>query len=163
MIDFGKYEAMSFDCYGTLIDWEDGLISGIKPILERHGVGATDEEILALHARTESGLQSVSEGGAYVKYKKVLGDTVLRFGEEYGFESELSEVGALADSLRYWESFPDAVEAPAENAATIAQRVETLSTASRSSRVFREEVEENLCNLLRRILHHEVPGTGDEI
>lgn len=56
-------------------------------------------------------MQSVSEGGAYVKYRKVLGDTVLRFGEEYGFEPEPSEVGALADSLRYWEPFPDAVEA----------------------------------------------------
>lgn len=111
MVDFDRYEVLSFDCYGTLIDWEGGLISGIRPILERHGFEATSEEILTLHARTESGLQSVSEGDAYVKYRKVLGDTVLRFGEEHGFEPEPSEVGALADSLRYWEPFPDAVEA----------------------------------------------------
>ena len=95
MVDLDKYEVMSFDCYGTLIDWEDGLISGIRPILKRHGFEATDEEILTLQARTESGLQSVSEVGAYVKYRKVLGDTVLRFGEEYGFEPEPSEVSAL--------------------------------------------------------------------
>ena len=111
MIDFGKYEVMSFDCYGTLIDWEGGLVSGVRPILENHGVEATGEEILALQARTESGLQAASEPGAYVKYRKVLGDTVVRFGEEYGFEPEPGEVLALADSLRHWEPFPDTVRA----------------------------------------------------
>jgi 2-haloacid dehalogenase len=111
LLDFGKYEVMSFDCYGTLIDWESGIVSGMRPVLERQGIEATDEEILGLHARTESELQSASKRGAYVKYRKVLGDTVRRFGEEYGFEPELSEVSALADSLRDWKSFPDTVEA----------------------------------------------------
>ena len=46
LIDFDEYEVMSFDCYGTLIDWERGLISGIRPVLERHDFKATDEEIL---------------------------------------------------------------------------------------------------------------------
>ncbi len=111
MIDFDKYGVVSFDCYGTLIDWEGGLISGMRPVLDNHGVNITDEEILALHARTESELQSASKKGAYVKYRKVLGDTVRRFGEEYSFEPEPSEVRALADSLRHWEPFPDTVEA----------------------------------------------------
>ena len=111
MLDFGRYEVLSFDCYGTLIDWEGGLISGVRPILENHGVDVADEEILALHARTESGLQAASKPGAYVKYKKILGDTVLRFGEEYGFEPEPTEVRALAGSLRHWQPFPDTVKA----------------------------------------------------
>jgi 2-haloacid dehalogenase len=111
LIDFDRYEVMSFDCYGTLIDWEGGIVSGMRPVLERHGIEATDEEILGLHARTESELQSASKRGAYVKYRKVLGDTVRRFGEEYGFEPEPLEVSALADSLRHWKPFPDTVEA----------------------------------------------------
>jgi 2-haloacid dehalogenase len=111
LIDFDKYDVVSFDCYGTLIDWEGSLISGMRPILDNHGVNITDEEILALHARTESELQSASRRGAYVKYRKVLGDTVRRFGEEYGFEPEPSEVNALADSLRHWKPFSDTVEA----------------------------------------------------
>lgn len=110
-IRLSDFDALSFDCYGTLIDWEGGLISGIRPVLENHGVEAADEEILALQARTESGLQSVSEKGAYMKYRKVLGDLVLRFGEEYGFEPAPHEVRALADSLRHWKPFPDTVEA----------------------------------------------------
>jgi 2-haloalkanoic acid dehalogenase type II len=111
LIDFDGYDVVSFDCYGTLIDWEGGLVSGMRPILQSHGVDVADEEILALQARTESGLQAASEPGAYVKYRKMLGDTVLRFGEEHGFEPEPREVRALADSLRHWEPFPDTVEA----------------------------------------------------
>jgi hypothetical protein len=64
----------------------------MKPILENHGVDVTDEEILTLQARTESGLQAASKPGAYVKYRKILGDTVLRFGEAYGSEPEPHEV-----------------------------------------------------------------------
>ena len=63
-MDFGRHDVLSFDCYGTLIDWEGGLISGIRPILENHGVDVADEEILALQARTESGLQATSKPGA---------------------------------------------------------------------------------------------------
>jgi hypothetical protein len=45
-----KYEVLSFDCYGTLVDWESGIISGLRPVLRSHGVEATDDEILDLHA-----------------------------------------------------------------------------------------------------------------
>lgn len=64
MLDFDGYEVMSFDCYGTLIDWESGIISGLRPILSEHGVDASDEEILDLHARTEHELQAASRPGA---------------------------------------------------------------------------------------------------
>jgi hypothetical protein len=68
-----KYEVLSFDCYGTLVDWESGMISGLRPVLRNHGVEATDDEILDLHARTEHGLQATSKKGAYRKYRDVLG------------------------------------------------------------------------------------------
>lgn len=64
MIDFDGYGVMSFDCYGTLIDWEGGIVSGMRPTLSAHGVDATEEEIRALHARTEHRLQSASRPGA---------------------------------------------------------------------------------------------------
>jgi 2-haloacid dehalogenase len=111
LIDADRYEVISFDCYGTLIDWESGIISGLRPILASHGVEATDEEILALHAETEHALQSSSAPGSYVKYRDVLGEEVREAGRRWGFEPEPSEVGALADSLRDWQPFPDTVEA----------------------------------------------------
>jgi 2-haloacid dehalogenase len=75
-----NYEVLSFDCYGTLVDWESGIISGLRPVLRTNGVQATDEEILALHAHTEHRLQSTSKKGAYRKYRDVLGEEVREAG-----------------------------------------------------------------------------------
>ena len=111
MIDAGSYEVVSFDCYGTLIDWESGITSGLRPVLENHGVDATDGEILDLHASTEHRLQSPSAGSTYTKYRDVLAQEVREAGKRWGFEPEPSEVDALADSLREWKPFPDTVEA----------------------------------------------------
>ena len=111
MIDAERYEVVSFDCYGTLIDWESGIISGLRPVLANHRVDVTDDEILELHAQTEHRLQSSSTVGNYTKYRDILRQEVLEAGKRWGFEPEPSEVDALADSLRYWEPFPDTVEA----------------------------------------------------
>jgi 2-haloacid dehalogenase len=111
LIDPGRYEVVSFDCYGTLIDWESGIISGLRPVLANHRIDVTDDEILDLHAQTEHRLQSSSTKGNYIKYREVLRKEVLEAGKRWGFEPEPPEVDALADSLRGWEPFPDTVEA----------------------------------------------------
>ena len=49
-MDADKYEVLSFDCIRTLVDWEGGIVSGLRPVLRAHGVGASDDEILDLHA-----------------------------------------------------------------------------------------------------------------
>ena len=110
-MDLGNYEVISFDCYGTLIDWEGGIVSGLRPVLIAHGIDATDEEILGLHAQTEHKLQSAPADGRYVKYRDVLGEEVREAGRRWGFEPTPSEVRVLADSLRHWRPFPDTVEA----------------------------------------------------
>jgi 2-haloacid dehalogenase len=110
LMDFRGFEVVSFDCYGTLIDWESGIVSGLRPVLGNHGVDATDDEILDLHARTEYRLQS-STRGHYTKYRDVLREEVREAGRRWGFEPRPSEVDALADSLRDWPPFPDTVEA----------------------------------------------------
>ena len=46
-MNFGKFEFLTFDCYGTLIDWETGILEALKPILARHRKSPTDLEILA--------------------------------------------------------------------------------------------------------------------
>ena len=111
MIDAERYEVVSFDCYGTLIDWESGIISGLRPVLANHRVDVTDDEILELHAQTEHRLQSSSTKENYTKYRDILRQEVLEAGKRWDFEPEPPEVDALADSLRYWEPFPDTVEA----------------------------------------------------
>ncbi|HEY0129687.1 MAG TPA: hypothetical protein VGB40_11010 [Rubrobacteraceae bacterium] len=42
MLDANKYEVLSFDCYGTLVDWESGIIAGLRPVLRGHRLEATD-------------------------------------------------------------------------------------------------------------------------
>lgn len=111
MLDANKYEVLSFDCYGTLVDWESGIISGLRPVLRGHGVEATDDEILDLHAQTEHKLQAASKRGGYVKYRDVLGEEIREAGRRWGFEPSPSEVEMLPDSVRYWLPFPDTVNA----------------------------------------------------
>src|SRR4028118_1386148 len=109
MLDADKYEVLSFDCYGTLVDWESGIIAGLTPVLRVHGGGTTDDEILDLHAQSEHRLQAASKRGRYVKYRDVLGEEVREAGRRWGFEPSPSEVEALPDSVRYWPPFPGTV------------------------------------------------------
>src|SRR4028119_595097 len=111
MLDANKYQVLSFDCYGTLVDWESGIIAGLRPVLRVHNVEATDAAILDLHAQTEHKLQAASKRGGYVKYRDVLGEEVREAGRRWGFEPSPSEVEALPDSVRYWLPFPDTVNA----------------------------------------------------
>ena len=68
MVDFKKFKVLTFDCYGTLIDWESGILNAILPILFRRDVALNDAEILQLYA----GLEARAETGTYVKYREVL-------------------------------------------------------------------------------------------
>jgi len=111
LLDFDRYTSISFDCYGTLIDWESGIVSGLQPVLQNHGIKASDEEILELHAQTEHKLQASSTKGNYVKYRHILEEEVREASRRWDFEAEPSELRALADSLRYWKPFSDTVEA----------------------------------------------------
>ena len=51
MLDFSQFKALSFDCYGTLIDWETGVLEVMSPLLAAHGVTASDGEVLELFDR----------------------------------------------------------------------------------------------------------------
>ena len=53
-MDFERFEILTFDCYGTLIDWEQGILGALRPVLERHGRSATDDELLEQYGRLES-------------------------------------------------------------------------------------------------------------
>ncbi|MDZ8187961.1 MAG: haloacid dehalogenase type II [Nostoc sp. ChiSLP02] len=107
MIDFNKYKALTFDCYGTLIDWENGILGTLKPLLAAHNSDLDDDRILELFAEFEAEL----EQGEYIKYREVLRRVVQKFGERIGFEPTAEEINSLGDSIQYWLPFPDTVEA----------------------------------------------------
>ena len=107
MIDFQQFEVLSFDCYGTLIDWESGILTPLKTILSNHNINIGDQQILELFAQRESLL----EAGEYLKYRELLKKVVQDFGEKLSFEPSEEELNSLAESIQYWEFFPDTVRA----------------------------------------------------
>ncbi len=107
MLDFERYEALTFDCYGTLVDWETGMLGALKPLLSQHGVELDDDAILDLFAEFEAGL----EQGEYKPYRHVLEQVVQKFGERFGFSPSEAERSALPDSIKQWLPFSDTVDA----------------------------------------------------
>lgn len=107
MIDFNQYQVLSFDCYGTLIDWESGILNALQPVLAAHQVDLSDDQILRLYAEVEP----QAEKGDYVNYKEVLRRVVSELGQRLGFNPSSSELDCLSDSLGDWKPFPDTVEA----------------------------------------------------
>jgi 2-haloacid dehalogenase len=106
-MDLTRFQALTFDCYGTLIDWEAGLLRALRPVVERHGVRQTDEALLALFGELESPIQR----GPFRRYREVLDETMRQLARRLGFEPDLGEVTALSRSLSDWEPFPDTVPA----------------------------------------------------
>ena len=107
MLDFSQFVAITFDCYGTLIDWESGILKAIRPILSVRGIQAPDDEVLAHYAR----LEASAEGGDYMPYRDVLRSVVRGIGEAYGFTPEAREEDRLPESVGRWQPFPDTIEA----------------------------------------------------
>lgn len=107
MIDFQQFEVLSFDCYGTLINWENGILSALNKILYNHNIQLSDNEILELFAQQES----IQESGDYLKYRDILKNVVHDFGKTFNFTPTELEANALAESIQTWEPFPDTVKA----------------------------------------------------
>lgn len=101
-LDFDRFKALSFDCYGTLIDWETGLLTALRPVLESHGHPLDDREILDIYGELEPRLQN-----PYRRYRQVLAEVVQGFAGRLGFELSNGEAGSLPDSLKSWQPFPD--------------------------------------------------------
>ena len=107
MLHFDDYAVLSFDCYGTLIDWESGLWQALEPILANHQVALTRDAALELFAA----LESEAERGDYREYKTVLHSVLAGFGIALGFEPSPAESEQFATSVRNWPAFPDSVAA----------------------------------------------------
>jgi 2-haloacid dehalogenase len=106
-LDLDQFDVLTFDCYGTLIDWEAGMLGAMRPILDRHGVSADDEELLERYARHEAGL----EDGAYLPYREVLARGLAGVAGELGVTATPEELAAFGGSVVDWPPFPDSHDA----------------------------------------------------
>ena len=102
------FKALTFDCYGTLIDWESGMVEALKPLISRMTKPLSRNNILEAHARHESAQQQYTPA---MKYSELLAVVYKRLAEEWGLAAPHDECQAYGNSIRDWPAFPDSVEA----------------------------------------------------
>jgi 2-haloalkanoic acid dehalogenase type II len=105
---FTDYEALSFDCYGTLIDWEAGLAAVLGPWARRGGLDLTDDQLLTAYSRHEEAAEAERPGDAY---PLILAASLRRLGAELGAEVSAADAAALAGSAGDWPAFADSHDA----------------------------------------------------
>jgi 2-haloacid dehalogenase len=107
MLDFTRFKILTFDCYGTLINWEEGILGCMHRILSSHDKALDDATILELYGEFEA----KAEHGEYLRYRDVLQSVVGQFGERLKFPVTHTEANSLPESLPNWKPWPDTVEA----------------------------------------------------
>ncbi len=105
--DFARFEALTFDCYGTLIDWEAGISRGLDTLLSPLGVAPRTDEVLEHYAGHEAAL----EAGPYRRYREILAEAGRRVARDYGVEPADEALAAFAGSVGEWPAFPDSAAA----------------------------------------------------
>ena len=106
-LDFDRFDVLTFDCYGTLIDWEAGILAALRPVLAAHGVEAPDEAALEAFARHEAEI----EAGPYRPYRDVLGGVLTAILGHFDETATPEEVAAFGGSVTTWPAFPDSAAA----------------------------------------------------
>src|SRR5271166_4654426 len=102
------FKALTFDCYGTLIDWESGMIEALKPLTGKLSRTLSPNEILEAHARHESSQQVQTPAKLY---RELLGIVYRRLAEEWGVPVSWSECAAYGRSVKDWPAFADSAGA----------------------------------------------------
>ena len=98
-----KFDWITFDCYGTLIDWERGIADAFTSQARRDGRTVDRSSVLDVYHRTEPQV----EADSYRRYRDVLDSTAARVGESLGWTLPSDRAGFLAESLPSWPPFPD--------------------------------------------------------
>ena len=97
------YDVITFDCYGTLIDWESGIADAFLTTAATDGVTLTRDAVLRAYAETEHRVQARSDR----LYRDILRDTAVRVAAIVGWPLMSERAGFLADSLPSWQLFAD--------------------------------------------------------
>jgi len=107
-VQITDFKALTFDCYGTLIDWESGMFNALEPLIGRAKRKLSRDEVLAAHAKHESSQQLTTPA---MTYSRLLAMVYKRLAEEWGVPASFEEALAYGRSIRDWPAFPDSAEA----------------------------------------------------
>jgi putative hydrolase of the HAD superfamily len=107
-MDLTRYQALSFDCYGTLIDWEAGIGAVLRPWADEVGLDLSTEQLLTAYAGNESAVQREQPAALY---PAVLAAAFERTGETLGAPVPEGWPERLGSSVPDWPAFPDSADA----------------------------------------------------
>jgi 2-haloacid dehalogenase len=105
-IDFDPYDVLTFDCYGTLIDWETGLLAALRSAAPQLG-SVGDDLLLESYARHEA----EAERPPYRSYREVLAAGLRGVAADNGLEPAVEAVEVFSECVRDWPAFPDSADA----------------------------------------------------
>ena len=101
--DFDRFDALTFDCYGTLIDWERGILNALQPVLAPRASIPSEDELLELYAQHEAEL----EAGPYLAYREVVAGSLRAARGRPRPRGVDEETAAFAAAVGDWPAFPD--------------------------------------------------------
>ena len=107
-LELTRFRALSFDCYGTLIDWEAGIAAVLSPWAREQGLDLSDEELLLAYADNEAAVERETPAALY---PEVLAAAFRRTGDALGRPVSDSWARRLGSSVPDWPAFPDSAEA----------------------------------------------------
>src|SRR5262245_12519960 len=102
------FKALTFDCYGTLIDWESGILAAFAPWRKRTGVAVDDNRLLEMFAEAESRIQAEEPT---ILYPDALALGLQRIGERLKAPATPDETRAFGQSVKDWPAFTDSAAA----------------------------------------------------
>jgi 2-haloacid dehalogenase len=106
VIAYDDFSVLTFDCYGTLIDWESGLVAATRAHLADAVASLSDEDLIAAFAAVEHEAEV-----PYKTYREVLALSLRGMGERLGFEVNDAQAAGFGSSVGQWPAFPDSGEA----------------------------------------------------
>ncbi len=104
LMQLTDFDALSFDCYGTLIDWEAGITAVLGPWASAHGVAASSEELLEQYAQIEARAEAEHPTALY---PDILDAAMRSLGSSLGIDVSSADAERLATSVGDWAAFPD--------------------------------------------------------
>jgi 2-haloacid dehalogenase len=107
-LELTDYRALSFDCYGTLIDWETGIAAVLAPWAREQGLALSDDELLRTYADHEAAVERETPS---TLYPEVLAGAFRRTGETLGAPVSEAWAQRLGASVPEWPAFPDSADA----------------------------------------------------
>jgi 2-haloalkanoic acid dehalogenase type II len=109
MSEFDQFKALSFDCYGTLIDWETGMSVALRDWADRADLDVSDGQLLEWVSELETVIQG--EQSPALLYPEVLAEVLRRIGTRLGVSVSGADATGFGASVGEWPAFPDSTEA----------------------------------------------------